>query len=125
VRGSYGIKMVHLKMKQKKMELQIEQEWEHHQLAAQEHALVIKQKMQESKFAHNKVIAQYELKITQLKGGQPSSVNTVGLEQSTNMFPFCLDTSNHSSFAFGIGVATAFPLSSAAWGLTEPPAPQS
>jgi hypothetical protein len=26
VRGSYGIKMVHLKMKQKKMELQIEQE---------------------------------------------------------------------------------------------------
>jgi hypothetical protein len=75
---------------------------------------MIKQKMQKSEFAHNEVIAQYELKIAQLKGGQPSSVNTVSLEQSTNAFPSCLDTSDHSSFAFGTGVATAFPLSSAA-----------
>lgn len=124
-RGSHGIKMAHLEMKQKKMELRIEQERERHQLAAQERALVIKQKMQESEFAHNEVMAQYELKIAQLKGGQPSSANTVGLEQSTSAFPSCLDTSDHSSFSFGTGAASAFPLSTAAWGLTEPPAPQS
>ena len=74
--------MGHLGMKRKKVELQIEREQEGQRIAAQERALVFKQRMQEQGFAHKERMAPYELEIARLNGGQTSSANPVSLGQS-------------------------------------------
>jgi hypothetical protein len=67
-KGSYDLKTASLAAKRQKMELKAEQEREGQRFAAEERALMIKERMQEKEFEHRERMMKYELELAQLKG---------------------------------------------------------
>jgi hypothetical protein len=72
-RGSYDFKTASIAAKRQKMELKAEQEREGQRYAAEERALVIKERMQEKEFEHRERMMKYELELARLKGQAPTS----------------------------------------------------
>jgi hypothetical protein len=72
-KGSYDFKAASIAAKRQKMELKAKQEHEGQQYAAEERALMIKERMQEKEFEHREQMMKYELKLAQLKAQVPTS----------------------------------------------------
>jgi hypothetical protein len=82
-RGSYEFKKANVAAKRQKMELKAEQEREGQRFAAEERALVIKERMQEKEFEHRERMIKYELELTRLKATGGAVVSSSGRLQAT------------------------------------------
>jgi hypothetical protein len=82
-RGSYEFKAANVAAKRQKMELKAEQEREGQRYAAEERALVIKERMQEKEFEHRERMIKYELELTRLKATGSAAVSSSGRLQAT------------------------------------------
>jgi hypothetical protein len=82
-RGSYEFKAANVAAKRQKMELKAEQEQEGQRYAAEERALVIKERMQEKEFEHRERMIKYELELTRLKATGSAAVSSSGWLQAT------------------------------------------
>ncbi|KAH9061879.1 hypothetical protein EDB87DRAFT_1830686 [Lactarius vividus] len=69
-KGSYDFKTANIAAKRQKMVLRAEQERESQRYAAEERALVIKERMQDKEFEHRERVLKYELELARLKAQQ-------------------------------------------------------
>ncbi|KAH9061318.1 hypothetical protein EDB87DRAFT_1682746 [Lactarius vividus] len=69
-KGSYDFKTANIAAKRQKMVLRAEQERKSQRYAAEERALVIKERMQDKEFKHREWVLKYELELARLKAQQ-------------------------------------------------------
>ena len=108
-KGSYDFKSATIAAKRKKMELKAEQERQGQQYAAEERALVIKERMQEKEFEHRERMIKFELELARLKAhaapapppSQPSLGSAIFSPES-GLTPgnFSSTTTNFDNFSF-------------------------
>jgi hypothetical protein len=102
-KGSYNLKTASIAAKRQKMELKVEQEREGQRYAAEERALVIKERMQEKEFEHQECMMKYELELAQLKGQASQVPDTIHQSAlGSNAFSPASGSFGHDTQAAGI-----------------------
>jgi hypothetical protein len=86
-KGSYDFKTATIAAKRQKMELRAKQECEGQRYAAEERALMIKERMQEKEFEHRERMIKYELELARLKGQVPGTTPPQPALSSTAFSP--------------------------------------